>query len=58
MNNSAQKKHIQVICWNILNPDPDFVKISLRMRKCVKLRNNRTNPPSIVNGFYSLQPIM
>jgi hypothetical protein len=30
MNASAQKKHIQVICWNILNPDPDFVKMSLR----------------------------
>ena len=32
---------IQVISWNILNPDPDFVKMSLRI--VVNQRNTKNN---------------
>ena len=34
---------IQVISWNILNPDPDFVKMSLRLVvNQKKTKNNRS----------------
>jgi hypothetical protein len=37
---------IQVISWNILNPDPDFVKMSLRL--VVNQKNTKNNrSPSV-----------
>jgi len=36
---------IQVISWNILNPDPDFVKMSLRLVVNQRSTKNNRSPP-------------